>query len=442
MADTKNLMFLDLTGLGQYDARMKTHIDTVVGTAVAPALKGLAINGNKLLAYKDLPIEGATPAYEIELPEADLSGLLEKFEAATAGHVITVAEDGKTIVDSGVALADLATKAEVADVQADADAAMAKAEALEALAGVIPEGYTESTIIAYINKKAEETLAAASGGSTESAASVLAALNTYKAENDPKVAANTAAIEKLNGDVSVEGSVKNTFNLMLAEALAGADADFDTLIEMSNWLAEHADSAAEMNTQITNNKTAIDKLTEYVGTLPEDSAAKNVVEYIQEALAAQDFSVYATVEALNAAIADIQKNKNAIAVVEAALAPNGATYLQIEAAAKKGEDAQTSVDALQAYVGTFVSDDESVTTVCAYIDAKCQKVAADIEARLAAVEAAVAAKAEQADLEALAERVTANEGGIAQNAADIAAVTETVEGISAISEEDINALFE
>lgn len=61
--------------------------------------------------------------------------------------------------------------------------------ATRAYVGEIPDGYTEETIIAYINKKAEETLNAASGGSSESAASVLAALNTYKAENDPKVAA-------------------------------------------------------------------------------------------------------------------------------------------------------------------------------------------------------------------------------------------------------------
>lgn len=60
---------------------------------------------------------------------------------------------------------------------------------LDAFVGDIPEGYTEETVIAYINKKAEETLNAASGGSSESAASVLAALNTYKSTTDPRLEA-------------------------------------------------------------------------------------------------------------------------------------------------------------------------------------------------------------------------------------------------------------
>lgn len=61
--------------------------------------------------------------------------------------------------------------------------------ATRAYVGEIPDGYTEATLIAYINKKAEETLNAASGGSSESAASVLAALNTYKTATDPRLEA-------------------------------------------------------------------------------------------------------------------------------------------------------------------------------------------------------------------------------------------------------------
>lgn len=72
--------------------------------------------------------------------------------------------------------------------------------------GEIPEGYEESNVIAYVNKKAEEVLSQATGGSSESAASVLAALNTYKSENDPKVAqaqADIDALEEKVGDKAV-----------------------------------------------------------------------------------------------------------------------------------------------------------------------------------------------------------------------------------------------
>ena len=62
----------------------------------------------------------------------------------------------------------IAAEAARADAAEKAAAAAAKAaqdeiDALEAYVGVIPEGYTESNIVAYINKKAQETLDSASG---------------------------------------------------------------------------------------------------------------------------------------------------------------------------------------------------------------------------------------------------------------------------------------
>ena len=61
---------------------------------------------------------------------------------------------------------------------------------------------------------------------------------------------NTDAIAKLNGSATEEGSVAKIADDRIAAALAGADADFDTLKEMSDWLSEHSDSAAAMNSDI------------------------------------------------------------------------------------------------------------------------------------------------------------------------------------------------
>ena len=55
-----------------------------------------------------------------------------------------------------------------------------------------------NTIIGYVNKKAEETLKAATGNTGETAESVALALSNYKLENDPKVNANTTAITNIN----------------------------------------------------------------------------------------------------------------------------------------------------------------------------------------------------------------------------------------------------
>lgn len=68
-------------------------------------------------------------------------------------------------------------------------ATKAELDGLDTFVGDIPEGYTEATVIAYINKKAEEVLAAAQGGSSETAASVKQALDTYKAATEPRLEA-------------------------------------------------------------------------------------------------------------------------------------------------------------------------------------------------------------------------------------------------------------
>ena len=94
------------------------------------------------------------------------------------------------------------TRAEAAEL-ANANAAKKAQEdvdTLKAYVGTIPESYTESNIVAFIQKRAQEILAAAQGGSSETAASVKAALDEYKAENDPKVQANTDDIATIKGD--------------------------------------------------------------------------------------------------------------------------------------------------------------------------------------------------------------------------------------------------
>ena len=109
MADTTTKI-VTLSTLSYYDGKIKEYI----AAEDAKSLKTVVIDGNVLKFYRtEEPLsEDAVVAYEIELPEADLSNLLEKLNV-TAGNVVTVAENGKDIVDSGVAVADLATKSEV-----------------------------------------------------------------------------------------------------------------------------------------------------------------------------------------------------------------------------------------------------------------------------------------------------------------------------------------
>ena len=124
---TTTMKVVTLEKLALYHGQITSYIDA----ADAKSIKTVAIDGNVLKFYRvEEPVGETEPAYQIELPETDISNLLEKFEAATAGNVVTVAEDGKNIVDSGIKATDLALKSEVEAVDAKADA---NAEAIEAI---------------------------------------------------------------------------------------------------------------------------------------------------------------------------------------------------------------------------------------------------------------------------------------------------------------------
>lgn len=74
--------------------------------------------------------------------------------------------------------------------------------------------------------------------------------------NTKRIEANETAISTLNG--TGDGSVKKAVSDGIAEVVAGAPEDFDTLKEMSDWISSHESSASSMNTQIQDNKKAID----------------------------------------------------------------------------------------------------------------------------------------------------------------------------------------
>ena len=83
-----------------------------------------------LSLYKAETTDGAAD-FTVEIPETDVSGLLEKLTTTNVGNVVITKADG-TIEDGGVKLADLATKTEVTAVS---DVANANKIAIETLNG-------------------------------------------------------------------------------------------------------------------------------------------------------------------------------------------------------------------------------------------------------------------------------------------------------------------
>lgn len=218
--------------------------------------------------------------------------------------------------------AELATKQTAIDAaKAAADAAQKEVDDLEVYVGTIPSDYTETNVIAYVNKKAQETLDAASGGSSESAASVLAALNTYKAENDPKVQANTDAIAEIKEDYALQSALDaevtratgieaglrtdvdanateiERVNQVLLNAIENNAEGLDSIKELADWIATHGTEASAMAEAISALEAIVDGIG---GEGEEATVVAYVAKEISAAITALNISQYAKADDLTA----------------------------------------------------------------------------------------------------------------------------------------------
>ena len=168
MADTQ-IKYISLDNLKDYDKLIKGKIDA----ADAKALKVVAINGNTLNFYTEVPPlsdPAPTPAYSIELPETDLSDINAKLaaligdDANKSVRTIALEELTKQLIPEN-AKESLNTLQEISSwIQSHPDEAAAMNKniaALQTLVGTIPEDATAKDIVNYIKEvvKAEETRA-------------------------------------------------------------------------------------------------------------------------------------------------------------------------------------------------------------------------------------------------------------------------------------------
>lgn len=205
--------------------------------------------------------------------------------AASSEGFLTVDANGLKL--SGVQEAINTAKEEAAtDATGKANQALADAKADAALiyatknyVGTIPDNYTETNVISYINKKAEETLAAAQGGSSETAASVKQQLDNYKSENDTKVNANTTSITTINEKLTTIESGANANKIEVVKvngtALEIIDKAVDVIVpgaltDLNGWTA--------LDERITSIKNQADKGVEDAGKA--QAAADNNAETI------------------------------------------------------------------------------------------------------------------------------------------------------------------
>lgn len=357
-----------------------------ITAASAKSLKTVAIEGNTLKFYREEePVGSAVPAYSIELPEADLTGLIPKLTTKVAGNIVVTNADG-TISDGGVKVADIATKAEV---QAVSDKAAANESAISAI-------NNETTgILAKAKEYAD--------GKDASIAAAKAAAD--KAQDDvdaltPRVSAveTDLATLKGTGEGSVKKQIDDAFNDFATKV--SDDNVVNTFKELVDYCATHSSDAAEMAGDIQANAAAIAELETFIGTLPEGTSAKTVIEYINSKVGAVDFSeaiATAKQEAIDAASADATSKANQaladakaytnskndamndrvttvegkVSTLETAIAEGGSVDLAIKDAKKAGTDAAIAAAAAQADVDTL---EGTVATISGKVNTNEQNI--------------------------------------------------------------------
>lgn len=390
----------------------------------------------------------------------------------SAGSSATAESNAKKYTDAEIA--KLSTNVEKAQAQADkgvADAATADGkavkaqsdvDALKAYVGIIPEGYSEEDVIAFINKKAEETLEKAQGGSSETAASVKAALDAYKTENDAKVTANKETAE--NAQKAAEGAQKTADEAKshsegVASDLASAKSD----LEAADTAQKNRITTLEQRIEGLNGamhfKGVEDSIPEDVSTYAEgDVVIVGEKEYVFDGTAFKEFGdVSAEAKRIGAlegkmttAESDIAQAKTDIASNTSAINTK-ANQSDLDAKVETltnadtalGERIKTVEDAV-GESGSIANDiekakTEAIETASADATAKADKTLADAKAhtntevgkdraRLDSLEAEIVKKASDEDLTNLTTRVTTAEQNITTLRSD---VDEAKEKISA-----------
>lgn len=174
----------------------------------------------------------------------------------------------------------------------------------------------------------------------ELAASIKAIADDYLVEADKtelsgKIAGNTAAINTLNGDDTVEGSVaKEVKDAINAFATAMTDnGTYDTFAELVNYVETHGGEATQMAGAISALETKVGE--------------KSVKAQIEEAIAAENLAQYATDADLEVEKARIKANEDDIAALELLIGSTGegSSVVELIATAKEEAIAAAAKDA-------------------------------------------------------------------------------------------------
>ena len=203
----------------------------------------------------------------------------------------------------------------------------AKVKTVSDLVGTLPEGATASTVVGYVDEKT-------AGIASDAALQALDGKVTTLVGEDTNKSARAIAAEET------------------AKIVAGADASYDTLKEIADWISSHTTDAAAMNSAIV----ALQGIVDGIGGEGEKAT---VVAYVDDAIAALKIGDYAKAADLTALAGRVSALESGKADKATTLAGYGIT----DAYTKTQADAKI-LELIDANVTINVATDDEVTAVC------------------------------------------------------------------------------
>ena len=181
---------------------------------------------------------------------------ISKVANATAGNLPALAADG-SLTDSGEKIGDFLKSA-------DAEATYATIEDL----GAVEEDLTD------LSGRVDALDTATTG----------------------RVSVLEAKVDILNGEKTVEGSVKKQVVDAIAEVVAEAPEDFDTLKEIADWIANDQTGAANLANRISALETASGEQADAIASLEEVALSSTASLEVLNAITAEDVAAWDAAE--------------------------------------------------------------------------------------------------------------------------------------------------
>lgn len=431
---TKSYTIITLERLQKYNSLIKPFITGKVSDAVAKTFKAVSIDGFTLKFYTvEKPVADTTPAFTIDLPETDISGLISKIQNATAGDVVIANADG-TVADGGVKLADLAKSADVTKEIGTAKDALqeqttSNKNVLDKLDGAVTvDGSVKKQI-----KDASDALDAKIGTledlTTTNKGNIVEALEEVKSAVGN---AQTAGEVTVDTTTTTAGMAKSYTIKQGTKTVATIDIPKDMVVKSGAVEKDPKGQPAGTYLVLTLANATEDKVYVNVGTLVDIYTAKASATQVQIAIDSATREISATIVAGSVTATELAD----AAVVTAKIADGNVTK------AKLSKEVQTSLEkadtALQeADVATLRTDVSDVKTSLAEGGATANAIAA---AKKAGTDAAAAVDTLEKG------QVATNKTNIETNTSDITAIKgrlDTIEGVTYVeaTDEQIAAMF-